>query len=266
MNFKKTIVKTSLVLLGTLALSLLLTSPTLASTVGTTPVNTATTSSTSSKTPAVTTQPVVLTTAEQAAALAHTTGTQVTPPETVTIDPSVTSSGTVVDETKNTSATSGTTSPTTTGNTGTTGTSSSATTGGTVSPTPSSTRTVNPLISLSPNQDPKINSIKVTGSINNDMTGSGVMDNVEVTIDSKNIKADNLLTPDGLHWSSDTTVVPIHETALGTISDQNFPVDGPTIPATAYTFNPGDSGRITDVGQTLSGLKLDMLYTVVSND
>ncbi|MDR0297058.1 MAG: cell wall anchor protein, partial [Streptococcaceae bacterium] len=37
-------------------------------------------------------------------------------------------------------------------------------------------------------------------------------------------------------------------------------VDGSTIPATAHTFNPGDSGRITDVGQTLSGIKLDMLY------
>jgi hypothetical protein len=154
----------------------------------------------------------------------------------------VTSTGTVVDETKAaTSTVSSTTS------------------------TPSAL-TNNLLASISPNQDPKIDDIKVSGSINNDMTGSGVLDNLEVTIDSKNITANNLLTPDGLHWSDDTIVIPIRGTALGTISSTNFGVDGPTSPATVYTFNPGDSGRITDVGQTLSGLKLDMLYTVVSND
>ncbi|MDR0300597.1 MAG: hypothetical protein LBI13_11065, partial [Streptococcaceae bacterium] len=240
MKIRKTSVKSFIALVGTLALSLVLTSPTLASTLGTAPASTTTSS---------TTQPVVQTPTEKAVTLARTTGTQITPPETVTTDPSVTSTGTVVDETKNTSAT-----PTTSGTTTPINTGSTTSPTGTVNSTTTSISTVNPLISLSPNQDPKINSIKVTGSINNDMTGSGVMDNVEVTIDSKNIKADNLLTPDGLHWSSDTTVVPIHETGLVPISDQNFPVDGPTIPATAYTFNPGDSGRITDVGQTLSGL------------
>jgi hypothetical protein len=118
--------------------------------------------------------------------------------------------------------------------------------------------------SLSPNQDPQITDVKVTGSVNNDMTGSGVLDNLEITLNANNITPNNELTPDGLHWSDDTEVIPnAQSTATGTISSSNFGVDGPSKPATAYTINPGDGGRITNVGQTLSGISLDIFYTVI---
>ena len=54
----------------------------------------------------------------------------------------------------------------------------------------------------------------------------------------------NFLTPDGLHWSDNTQVIPITGQVTGQISTENFgQTDGPTIPATTYTMNAGDSGR-----------------------
>ncbi|MCT0052477.1 cell wall anchor protein, partial [Lactococcus lactis subsp. lactis] len=36
--------------------------------------------------------------------------------------------------------------------------------------------------------------------------------------------------------------------------------------ATTYTMNAGDSGRITNVGRTLAGTNLDLIYKVISTD
>ncbi len=48
---------------------------------------------------------------------------------------------------------------------------------------------------------------------------------------------------------------------------ENFgQTDGPPIPATTYTMNAGDSGRITNVGRTLAGTNLDLIYKVISTD
>ena len=64
-----------------------------------------------------------------------------------------------------------------------------------------------------------------------------------------------------------TQVIAIKGTATGQLNQENFGVqDGPIIPATTYTMNDGDSGRITYVGKSLSGLDLDMIYTVASSD
>ena len=69
------------------------------------------------------------------------------------------------------------------------------------------------------------------------------------------------------HWSEQTQVIAIKGTATGQLNQENFGVqDGPIIPATTYTMNDGDSGRITYVGKSLSGLDLDMIYTVASSD
>ena len=77
----------------------------------------------------------------------------------------------------------------------------------------------------------------------------------------------NFLTPDGLHWSANTEVIPITGQTTGQISTENFgQTDGPTIPATTYTMNAGDSGRITNVGRTLAGTNLDLIYKVISTD
>ncbi len=116
-------------------------------------------------------------------------------------------------------------------------------------------------------QDPVISSISATGSVANDITGPSTLDDVSITIKANNLVPNNFLTPDGLHWSANTEVIPITGQVTGQISTENFgQTDGPTIPATTYTMNAGDSGRITNVGRTLAGTNLDLIYKVISTD
>ena len=116
-------------------------------------------------------------------------------------------------------------------------------------------------------QDPAISSISATGSVANDITGPATLDGINITIKANNLVPNNFLTPDGLLWSANTEVIPITGQTTGQISTENFgQTDGPTIPATTYTMNAGDSGRITNVGTTLAGATLDMIYQVISTD
>ena len=116
-------------------------------------------------------------------------------------------------------------------------------------------------------QDPVISSISATGSVANDITGPATLDGINITIKANNLVPNNFLTPDGLHWSANTEVIPITGQTTGQISTENFgQTDGPTIPATTYTMNAGDSGRITNVGRTLAGTNLDLIYKVISAD
>ena len=116
-------------------------------------------------------------------------------------------------------------------------------------------------------QDPAISTIEATGSVANDITGPATLDGINITIKANNLVSNNFLTPDGLHWSANTQVIPITGQVTGQISTENFgQTDGPTIPATTYTMNAGDSGRITNVGRTLAGTNLDLIYKVISTD
>ena len=116
-------------------------------------------------------------------------------------------------------------------------------------------------------QDPVISTIEATGSVANDITGPATLDGINITIKANNLVSNNFLTPDGLHWSANTEVIPITGQTTGQISTENFgQTDGPTIPATTYTMNAGDSGRITNVGRTLAGTNLDLIYKVISAD
>ena len=116
-------------------------------------------------------------------------------------------------------------------------------------------------------QDPVISTIEATGSVANDITGPATLDGINITIKANNLVPNNFLTPDGLHWSANTQVIPITGQTTGQISTENFgQTDGPTIPATTYTMNAGDSGRITNVGKTLAGTNLDLIYKVISTD
>ena len=116
-------------------------------------------------------------------------------------------------------------------------------------------------------QDPAITTIEATGSVANDITGPATLDGINITIKANNLVPNNFLTPDGLHWSENTQVIPIVGQATGQISAENFGgTDAPTIPATTYTMNAGDSGRITNVGRTLAGTNLDLIYKVISTD
>ena len=116
-------------------------------------------------------------------------------------------------------------------------------------------------------QDPAISTIEATGSVANDITGPATLDGINITIKANNLVPNNFLTPDGLHWSENTEVIPITGQTTGQISTENFgQTDGPTIPATTYTMKAGDSGRITNVGRTLAGTNLDLIYKVISTD
>ena len=116
-------------------------------------------------------------------------------------------------------------------------------------------------------QDPVISSISATGSVANDITGPATLDGINITIKANNLVPNNFLTPDGLHWSDNTQVIPVKGQATGQISSENFGLtDGPTTLATSYTMNAGDSGRITNVGRTLAGTNLDLIYKVISTD
>ncbi|MGX9818509.1 cell wall anchor protein [Lactococcus lactis] len=116
-------------------------------------------------------------------------------------------------------------------------------------------------------QDPVISTIEATGSVANDITGPATLDGINITIKANNLVSNNFLTPDGLHWSANTQVIPITGQVTGQISTENFgQTDGPTIPATTYTMNAGDSGRITNVGRILAGTNLDLIYKVISTD
>ena len=116
-------------------------------------------------------------------------------------------------------------------------------------------------------QDPAISTIEATGSVANDITGPATLDDINITIKANNLVPNNFLTPDGLHWSANTEVIPITGQTTGQISTENFgQTDGPTIPATTYTMDAGDSGRITNVGRTLAGTNLDLIYKVISTD
>ncbi|MDR0299128.1 MAG: hypothetical protein LBI13_03480 [Streptococcaceae bacterium] len=152
-----------------------------------------------------------------------------------------------------------------------------------VSPTAPITKTVDPTVSASATvvnqpvtgadiasasagQDPEITNIKVTGAVDNNATGAPVFDGVDITLQANNLTPDNFLTPDGLHWSDKTELVPITGTAVGQLDVGNFGDNGPIKPATIYSMNDNDSGRLTYVGQTLSGIDLDMIYTVITSD
>ena len=117
-------------------------------------------------------------------------------------------------------------------------------------------------------QDPVISTIEATGSVANDITGPATLDGINITIKANNnLVPNNFLTPDGLLWSANTEVIPITGQTTGQISTENFgQTDGPPIPATTYTMNAGDSGRITNVGRTLAGTNLDLIYKVISTD
>ncbi|MDG4969124.1 cell wall anchor protein [Lactococcus lactis] len=116
-------------------------------------------------------------------------------------------------------------------------------------------------------QDPVISTIEATGSVANDITGPATLDGINITIKANNLVPNNFLTPDGLHWSDNTQVIPVKGQATGQISSENFGLtDGPTMLATSYTMNAGDSGRITNVGRTLAGTNLDLIYKVISTD
>ncbi|EEW54480.1 hypothetical protein [Limosilactobacillus antri] len=108
-------------------------------------------------------------------------------------------------------------------------------------------------------QPPKVVSTKVDGEPDVNTTGIEVFDPVQVTVKTDHFTNDNLLTKDGLGWTEDTEIIPIKGHAVGIINEGTYwGKENPSEPVTAYSFNRGDSGRITYIGKTLSGIDLDL--------
>ena len=116
-------------------------------------------------------------------------------------------------------------------------------------------------------QPPKVVSTKVDGEPDVNTTGIEVFDPVQVTVKTDHFTNDNLLTKDGLGWTEDTEVIPIRGHAVGIINEGTYwGKENPSEPVTAYSFNQGDSGRITYIGKTLSRIDLDLIYTIKNTD
>ena len=116
--------------------------------------------------------------------------------------------------------------------------------------------------------EPSITKIEVSGGVNPSATGVDFFKDVEINLEGNNLTDDNFLSKEGLHWSDKTYVEIDKGTENGLLNDsERFGEDNtPSTPVIAYSNNVGDSGRINFVGKTLSGIDLDLLWTVIESD
>ncbi len=126
-----------------------------------------------------------------------------------------------------------------------------------------------PVDGVAPNPGPPIiNQVEVYGDVNDQATGVGYFDSLEIEITGENLTDDHFLTPEGLHWSEQTQVELIHGAEIGIINNPALfgAQNNPMAPVKGYTMNDGDQGRITYVGKTRSGVDLDLIWTVAGSD
>ena len=116
--------------------------------------------------------------------------------------------------------------------------------------------------------EPSITKIEVSGGVNPSATGVDFFKDVEINLEGNNLTDDNFLSKEGLHWSDKTYVEIDKGTENGLLNDSERFGDAntPSTPVVAYSNNVGDSGRINFVGKTLSGIDLDLLWTVIESD
>lgn len=120
--------------------------------------------------------------------------------------------------------------------------------------------------SASDNRDPVIEEVNVLGDFNRSAKGIGYFKDITISLVADNLTDDNFLSPEGLHWSSRTGVELIKGQILGDFDFSTFPNDVPNARVKAFRINDGDSGRITYVGKTRSGIDLDLIWTVTGSD
>lgn len=120
--------------------------------------------------------------------------------------------------------------------------------------------------STSDNRDPVIEEVNVLGDLNRSAKGIGYFKDITISLVADNLTDDNFLSPEGLHWSSRTGVELIKGQILGDFDFSTFPNDVPNARVKAFRINDGDSGRITYVGKTRSGIDLDLIWTVTGSD
>ncbi len=120
--------------------------------------------------------------------------------------------------------------------------------------------------SASDNRDPIIEEVNVLGDFNRSAKGISYFKDITISLVADNLTDDNFLSPEGLHWSSRTGVELIRGQILGDFDFSVFPNDVPKARVKAFRINDGDSGRITYVGRTRSGIDLDLIWTVTGSD
>lgn len=116
--------------------------------------------------------------------------------------------------------------------------------------------------------EPTITNVEISGGVDPSVTGTDFFKDVEINLEGNNLTDDNFLTEEGLHWSDKTYTEIIQGKENGIINDpERFGASNtPSTPVIAYSTNVGDSGRINYIGKTLSGIELDLLWTVLDSD
>ena len=116
--------------------------------------------------------------------------------------------------------------------------------------------------------EPTITNVEISGGVDPSVTGTDFFKDVEINLEGNNLTDDNFLTEEGLHWSDKTYTEIIQGKENGIINDpERFGAPNtPSTPVIAYSTNVGDSGRINYIGKTLSGIELDLLWTVLESD
>ncbi len=116
--------------------------------------------------------------------------------------------------------------------------------------------------------EPTITNVEISGGVDPSVTGTDFFKDVEINLEGNNLTDDNFLTEEGLHWSDKTYTEIIQGKENGIINDpERFGASNtPSTPVMAYSTNVGDSGRINYIGKTLSGIELDLLWTVLESD
>ncbi|QWT17113.1 MucBP domain-containing protein [Collinsella sp. zg1085] len=120
--------------------------------------------------------------------------------------------------------------------------------------------------STSEERIPSISDVLVHGEFNRAAAGVDYFNNISISLIADNLTDDNFLTPEGLHWSDKTRVELIHGEELGDFDFSTFSAGAPQASVRAFRMNEGDSGRITYVGTTKSGIELDLIWTVIGSD
>ncbi len=113
----------------------------------------------------------------------------------------------------------------------------------------------------------QVTAVTISGAPNTHARGAAVFDPVQVRVTADRFTENNLLTPAGLGWNRDSRVVPLSGAAVGRINSESFWTrNNPQRPVTAYALAAGTAGRITHVGDTRAGTRLDLLYTITDTD
>ena len=116
------------------------------------------------------------------------------------------------------------------------------------------------------NQAGVIESASVLGDFDRSARGIDYFRDITISLVGDNLNDDNFLSSEGLHWSSRTGVELIKGQILGDFDFSVFPNDVPNARVKAFRIDDGDSGRITYVGKTRSGIDLDLIWTVTGSD